>query len=221
MCPNSRYIVFMWLVALGSFLIGSIPFGWIIGKLFYKKDIRNEGSGNIGATNALRSYGAGAGILVLFLDAAKGFVVTYAALVFWQWEYLTLLAGLMVIMGHMHSAFLGFKGGKGVATAVGVFLVFAPMPFLIVLPLFVLSVLITRYVSFSSLLAAIGILVVAVVDYRFQPGIALLKSRYSSCEYICVVALIVALIIFKHLPNLKRLYQGTENRFGSSKKDIT
>ncbi|MDZ4181857.1 MAG: glycerol-3-phosphate 1-O-acyltransferase PlsY [Candidatus Cloacimonadaceae bacterium] len=219
MCPNSKYIVFMWLIALGSFLIGSIPFGWIIGKLFFKKDIRSEGSGNIGATNALRSYGASAGIMVLLLDAAKGFFVAWGALMLWQTERIVLLAGVMVILGHMYSAFLGFKGGKGVATAVGVFLVFAPMPFLIALAVFVLCVLITRFVSFSSLLAALSLLVVAVADAFIQPGMGILRGRFSSREYLCVVALIVALIIYKHWPNIKRLYQGTEHRFGSGKKE--
>jgi glycerol-3-phosphate acyltransferase PlsY len=218
------------IIALVSYLLGSIPFGYILVRLFLKQDIRQTGSGNIGATNVARSGAKGLAIATLFLDALKGFsAVVAVALLFpnqalgphietWigplrstqpqpgltLWPGL-LIAGLFAILGHMFPVWLRFKGGKGVATAVGVFLALAPIALLISLLAFTIVVALTRYVSLGSIVAAVVFPVAAYVSER----------ELQVADLIAIVAGCSLLIILKHHANIRRLLAGTEPKFGA------
>lgn len=189
-----------------AYLLGSIPFGWILYKLKRGGDIRDAGSKNIGATNVARTTGAALGILTLVLDILKGFVAV--ALCFWlsvdpeSWAIAA--AALAALLGHMFPVWLGFRGGKGVATALGVFLGLAWHVALMALGIFIICVLLTRIVSLSSMLAAVGFVVPA---YILGP---LLKIGVN----IQIGALLAGiLIITRHYENIGRLFQGTEKQF--------
>jgi len=194
-----------------AYLAGSIPFGFIVGKLLHRGDIRKGGSGNIGATNALRQYGVLTGILVLALDILKGFLTVWiisgllSGIYHPRFQYFEFLPALLVVLGHMFSIFLGFKGGKGVATAAGVFLYLSPLPLLLALLSFILVTALTRYVSAGSLTAALLI------------NLYVLLWRYSSGQVV-FTAIVAGLIIFKHRQNLWRLIQGKENRLSFRKQ---
>ena len=188
------------------YLLGSIPFGYIVGKLFKKIDIREFGSGNIGATNAFRILGPPLASLVLIGDIGKGIFSIYLV------KYLNIdsslilaIAGLAVICGHDWSLFLGFKGGKGIATTFGV--VFALNPTISILALIVGGVVVitTRYVSLASICAVISIFIFTI----------LFKQPY---EYIIFSAIIMILGIFKHKENIKRLKSKKERKIGEKIK---
>jgi glycerol-3-phosphate acyltransferase PlsY len=197
--------------ALMAYFVGSIPFGWLVGKLFFRKDIRSGGSGNIGATNALRQFGTLTGLGVLALDIAKGmFIGFFAKHVFAIGDIGIPLMGLMVIIGHVLPVTLLFKGGKGVATAGGVFIALTPIPVLICLAVFILVTTLTRYVSLGSIIAATG-LFVAVLAYQAIRGV-------FDIPMLVFTALVVALIIWKHRQNIARLVKGSENKISFSKK---
>ena len=190
------------LVIISCYLLGSIPFGYIVGKLFKKVDIREFGSGNIGATNAFRILGPTLASLVLIGDIGKGIFSIYLV------QYLNIdnlliitIAGLAVICGHDWSLFLGFKGGKGIATTFGV--VFALNPTISILALIIWGVVVitTRYVSLSSIFAVISIFIFTI----------LFKQPY---EYIIFSAIILILGIFKHKENIKRLKLKKERKIG-------
>jgi len=197
------------IVALISYLLGSIPFGYILVKLFLKQDIRATGSGNIGATNVARSGAKGLAIATLLLDALKGFIAVGIVLgtiesYSQDWTF-PALAALCSIIGHMFPVWLTFKGGKGVATGVGAFLGLAPAAIGLSLILFVVVVATTRYVSLGSILAAAGFPFLAYF-VRDISGAALLLIVLSS-----------GLIILKHHENIRRLIAGTESKFGGKK----
>lgn len=190
------------LVITICYLLGSIPFGYIVGKLFKKIDIRELGSGNIGATNVFRILGPSLASLVLIGDIGKGIFSIYLV------RYLNIdnlliltIAGLVVICGHDWSLFLGFKGGKGIATTFGV--VFALNPTISILALIIWGVVLvtTRYVSLSSIFAVISIFIFTI----------LFKQPY---EYIIFSAIILLLGIFNHKDNIKRLRSGNERKIG-------
>jgi glycerol-3-phosphate acyltransferase PlsY len=190
------------LIILSCYLLGSVPFGYIVGKLFKKVDIRELGSGNIGATNVFRILGPSLASLVLIGDIGKGIFSIYLV------QYLNIdnlliltIAGLAVICGHDWSLFLGFKGGKGIATTFGV--VFALNPTISILALIIWGVVLitTRYVSLSSIFAVISIFIFTI----------LFKQPY---EYIILSAIILILGIFKHKENIKRLRSGNERKIG-------
>jgi len=189
-----------------AYLLGSIPTGWLVGKLFFGKDIRQSGSGNIGATNALRTYGSGVGFGVLIFDMLKGLVAVFIAR-----KYLCAdqnfiaAAALFAILGHVFPVWLGFKGGKGVATAAGVFAGMSPLPLVISLIVFVIIVFITRYISVGSLLAA--------VCFHFTTVFQQVILNTGNFALLFLVTLVVLMIIFKHSANLERLLLGRENRF--------
>lgn len=194
-----------------AYILGSIPVGWIVARLFYKTDIRTQGSGNIGATNALRTFGTTVGIGVLVLDMGKGFIAVFLA----QQVYMTghpmvALCGLLAILGHVFPIWLGFKGGKGVATAGGVFIALAFWSLLFALISFVIIVASTRYVSLGSIVAALV----------FFVSIVIIQLRAQSPDWALLIlsALVVLMIIFKHRPNIQRLKQGTENKISFTKK---
>jgi acyl phosphate:glycerol-3-phosphate acyltransferase len=203
------------IVGIVAYLLGSIPFGLILVRVFRKQDIRQQGSGNIGATNVIRSGSKGLGAVTFLLDVAKGFIAVIFA---WQLalhmhqsqlqaQNLAATAAVCAIMGHIYTVWLGFKGGKGVATGFGVFLGIAPLSALVALLAFIVVFAISRYVSLASILAAIVF-----------PLAALLRHHEPLTPFmIAVVILLPLLIILKHHANIRRLLAGTEYRFGKSK----
>jgi glycerol-3-phosphate acyltransferase PlsY len=221
-------------VAIVAYLLGSIPFGYILMRLFRKQDVRTIGSGNIGATNVARSGAKGLGLATLVLDAAKGFVavrmadiLTYKPLtVTRSWTdsagyhaeftardphlfYLCLaLAAVFAILGHMYPVWLKFKGGKGVATGVGVFLALAPMAVGIVLVIFIAIVWFSRYVSLGSIIATAAFPMLAwAIYHNSKAPVIFLAAAFAA-----------ALIIAKHHQNIRRLLAGTEHRLGEKKQ---
>ena len=213
----------LWLRTLAiAYLLGSIPFGYLLVRIFRKQDIRATGSGNIGATNVARSGGKGLGILTLLLDLAKGLAAVVLAFLAsahsstWRAAYvdsahtkafdLAVLAAVAAILGHIFPIWLRFRGGKGVATALGVFIALVPPASLCILGVFLVIFLITRYVSLASILAAASF-----------PIFGFFFVRHPSPIVIFGFLFIPILIILKHHANIGRLRAGTESRFGSSK----
>jgi glycerol-3-phosphate acyltransferase PlsY len=210
------------LTALGAYLLGSIPSGYLVAKA-KGVDIRSVGSGNIGATNAMRVLGKPAGLFVLLMDALKG----YAACAFigpcihdWLAPHYSglfnyfhnepvelqtrfhVLAGISAVLGHNYPCWLKFKGGKGIATTAGVYLALAPWAVLIALVVFILAVVLTKYVSVGSIAAALAL-----------PATVWIMSPQNLLLGIVTTAL-GALAIYKHKSNIQRLMAGTENRLG-------
>lgn len=202
----------LWLLTLAiAYLLGSIPFGYILVRLFRKEDIRTKGSGNIGATNVVRSGAKGLGILTLLLDLLKGLAAVLIAKHLAPGapgfpSDLAVAAGVVAVLGHIFPVWLGFKGGKGVATALGVFLALAPLAALCALGVFIAVFAFTRYVSLASILAAV-----------FLPLFAMLLMPDRSPIFIGGVIFLALLVIAKHHANIARLMNGTENRFGRKK----
>jgi glycerol-3-phosphate acyltransferase PlsY len=197
------------LFALGAYLLGAIPTGLVLARLFSATDIRAGGSGNIGATNVTRLLGRKFGVLTFLGDMLKGFLPVYMGSLLFPdatggTDYMTLnLFGLAAFLGHLFPVYLKFKGGKGVATAFGVFAWLAPAALLLVLVLFVIIVGVSRYVSLGSLSAAVVL--------------PLLLLTYSYPLPIVVTGIVMGLLIFvKHKENIQRLLQGTENKQGAS-----
>jgi glycerol-3-phosphate acyltransferase PlsY len=185
-----------------AYLIGGIPFGLLLVRLMTGADVRASGSGNIGATNVLRTTGRLAGVLTLLLDLGKGFLCVWLASALTGGSDLwTAAAGLAVMLGHVFPVWLQFKGGKAVATAAGVFLWLAPVPLLAVVILFVLLVWSTRYLSLGSIVA-VGLLPVACL-LILHPEWPLLAASLGTA----------VLVIWRHKDNLARIRGGTENIF--------
>ncbi len=199
-----------WILLLFSYLLGSVPIGWIVGRLFYHKDIRKGGSGNIGATNALRMFTT-TGIIVLLLDMGKGLLAVLLAnfCLIPGSPYISLCA-LLVIMGHVFPIYLGFKGGKGVATAGGAFLALAPLSVLVAIGVFIIIVALSRYVSLGSILGALAFLGHALWQIK--------QSGMFDYARLTLITLVVLMIVFKHRANLQRLLQGTENKISFSRQ---
>lgn len=203
--------VLVFILPLIAYLLGSISIGWIVGKVFYHKDIRKGGSGNIGATNALRLYGTRTGIIVLLLDMGKGWLATWLAKsMLPAGSPFVALCALLVILGHVFPVFLGFKGGKGVATAGGAFLALAPISLLLTLAVFFIITALTKYVSVGSICGALFFQLHSLWRIR-QTGAA----DYAS---LLLISLVVLMIVLKHRQNILRLLQGTENKIKFTKK---
>jgi glycerol-3-phosphate acyltransferase PlsY len=184
-----------------AYLVGSIPTGLLLAKAFGGVDIRESGSGNIGATNVYRTLGRKVGLLTLVGDCLKGVVpVVVAAHVLEFTALWVAIVGLAAFLGHVYTVFLGFKGGKGVATALGVFLAVSYPSVLIALAVFVLVLLKWKYVSLASITAA------AVMPSL----VALIDGRP---ETVAMSVVIAAMVIYRHKENIKRLKAGTENKF--------
>ncbi len=218
--PVLTYIV----VAVAAYLLGSIPTGFLVAKA-KGIDIRNVGSGNIGATNAMRVLGKPAGIFVLLMDVLKGWLSVYLGAIIYRiifqyfmsgpdingFYYLpqtqeirkfALIAGIFAVLGHNYTCWLKFKGGKGIATTAGVFLALAPWALLVALAVFILAILLTKYVSVGSITAAIAL-----------PVTVWIMSPHNL--FLCIVTTALgAMAIFKHKKNIQRLMAGTENRLG-------
>ena len=189
-------IALTWLFA---YLLGSIPFGVLLAK-FRRVDLRQHGSGNIGATNVLRTLGTTAGVLTLIGDCGKGYLAGWLAGKILEAQWAVAVAALAAFLGHVFSVFLKFKGGKGVATGLGIFLYLMPWAGLASIGIFMLTLVITRYVSVSSLLAAVSIPWLGF--YFHAPG----PSIYVAAAAVVVTA-------FRHRENMQRLIDGTENKF--------
>jgi glycerol-3-phosphate acyltransferase PlsY len=199
------------LIPFAAYLLGSIPFGLLLAKLLGGADVRKAGSGNIGATNVARVAGLVAGMLTLILDAGKGAAaVLLAGRLSNESATWMMIAALAALVGHCFSVWLKFKGGKGVAAAAGVFLVLCPPAFLGAVILFVLIVLLWRYVSLGSISAAAAM---PLLIYFFW------APHHAPPLVITFGTLAAALlIVYKHNGNLRRLVEGTEPKFSLSKK---
>ncbi len=198
------------LAILVAYLIGAVPFGFLIPKFFGVTDVRKVGSGNVGATNAYRAAGAVAGILVLVCDIGKGVAAVLLARLMpgtiIEIEYLLIAAGMAAILGHIFTIFLGFKGGKGVNTTLGVMITILPFETLIAMFVFIVTVSIKRYVSLGSMLAASTLFLLVGGEWFFH-------FREIHPSYPVMTFLLALLIIFVHRSNIKRLIDGNENRF--------
>ena len=183
----------------GAYLLGSIPTGLLLGKL-YGIDVRQQGSGNIGATNLYRTVGRRVGGITLLGDCLKGLLPVLLAWKLGMGEPMQAWIGLAAFCGHVFSIFLLFKGGKGVATALGVYLALAPLAVLGALLVFIILVAIWRYISLGSVVAA----AVMPVVIWFRP---------HSPELLIATALISIIVIAKHHANIKRLLEGSESKF--------
>jgi acyl phosphate:glycerol-3-phosphate acyltransferase len=204
------------LIAAAAYLLGSIPTGYLLVRLFRHQDIRSVGSGNIGATNVLRSGGKGLGAATFLLDMLKGSVSVLAGALLAA-AFLPILthrdaqalAALFAVLGHIFPVWLGFRGGKGVATGFGVFLVAAPWAALAAITVFAAVLALSRYVSLASILGAASFPVFAFFLNRMQAG------GGRSPFFIAVQAAVALLIIAKHHQNIRRLFAGTESRIGA------
>lgn len=204
-----------WLLCfLFGFLLGGIPFGYLTGRLVLKDDIRNHGSGNIGATNVGRVIGWKWGSFVLLLDACKGLIPTWLAAK-WATENMTaesaihfsVLAGIAAILGHMYPIYLQLRGGKGVATALGVVIVLAPNALAVAFVGFILIVVTTKLVALASMVAAAAF----SVTYFSMAG----KTAWETANLSLTVfsILIPSLIVWRHRSNIVRLISGSEPAF--------
>jgi glycerol-3-phosphate acyltransferase PlsY len=216
------------IIVVVSYLLGSIPFGYLLVLVFRGQDVRKSGSGNIGATNVARTGSKWLGIATLLLDALKGY--TAVAFAFWlasahRFEsqlptslydrtsqtmdgrlvfLLAAMAAFVAILGHMFTVWLRFKGGKGVATAAGSFVALAPRALLVAVVLFVLVVALTRYVSLGSIVAVAAF---PLFVWWMNP------ADRTTIPILALIAASSLLIIVRHKDNIRRLLAGTENRF--------
>ena len=208
------------IIAIISYLIGSINFSVILSKRIAGFDIREKGSGNAGSTNMLRSVGKGAAALTLICDILKGVVAIGIAIIFGNMvpdsnkELLLQIAGIMVIIGHPFPVFFGFKGGKGVATSLGVLLLSNWQIGLICLVFALVLMALTRMVSLGSCTAAV---LFPVLTLFINQNYTVLTEGKSGNVYFIYSVILAAIVLFNHRENIKRIYEGTENRLGSKK----
>ena len=202
------------LVVVIAYFLGSIPTGYILVRIFRKQDIRTIGSGNIGATNVIRSGAKGLGAATFLLDMLKGCCAVWLGAALaphlpdWPARNVEALAALCAVLGHMFPVWLRFKGGRGVSTGFGVFLVAAPWAALAAITVFGLIVWITRFVSLGSILGAASF-----------PVFAWFLVSGEKPRFFLVAQVVVALlIIVKHHQNIRRLFAGTENKFGNRRE---
>lgn len=201
-------------IVAAAYLLGSIPTGYLLVRIFKRQDIRAMGSGNIGATNVMRMGGKSLGAATFLLDVLKGCCAVWLGGALGAWllpeaphRDAQALAALFAVLGHMYTCWLHFRGGKGVATGFGVFLAASPWAALAAIGVFAVVLAISRYVSLGSVIAAAAFVVFA---WYFPPGPR--PPAFYAVE--CIVAL---LIIVKHHQNIRRLIAGTESRFGAKK----
>ena len=231
----------LWLCPILAFLLGSIPFGLFIARL-KGIDIRQHGSGNIGATNVLRVVGKKYGITCLILDALKGLIPTLLAITLirfegqstnfsfrflldqghvfgasdqWKAQSLQVLSGLLAILGHNYSPWVGFKGGKGIATSAGVLIALAPAGVVLLILVWIVAFKLSHYVSVASIAAA-ALLPPIIIFGSWYHGKLAAGTWNKPLFFFSVV--IAVLAIWKHRGNIQRLMNGTENRFQPKKK---
>jgi len=190
------------LAAVLAYLIGAIPFGYLLVRLKTGEDVRSKGSGNIGATNVLRTTGRAAAVATLVLDIGKGMLAVWLAGKLTDGSPAAMsLAALAVMAGHAYPVFLKFHGGKAVASFIGAFLILAPVPLLAALLLFVIVVAATRYISLGSIVAA-GSLPLAVYLIEHPPPAVVIASLIAA-----------VFIVYRHSANIQRLRAGSEHVF--------
>lgn len=196
---------------LGAYILGSIPTGYLIVKFLTGKDIREIGSGNIGATNVKRILGMKWFFIVLFLDALKGFLPVFIIQTMSKsgGEIIPVLTGLAAILGHTFTIFLKFKGGKGVATGLGVFAALSPFSILSCVVVFLILLFMFQYISLGSIVSAF-----------LLPIFIFIYGESGEYGLIFVFAILAAVfVIYRHYDNIKRLIEGTENKFEFKKKE--
>lgn len=191
--------------ALAAYLVGAFPTGFILGKLLGGIDVREHGSGSTGATNVLRFLGPGASALVLLGDLAKGFLVAYTAGSMVGTPIAQCVAGLAAIAGHCWPVYLGFRGGRGVATGLGVVYAMNPLMGLALMLSGVITILLTRYSSLGSLVGTVGAvpLMAVAVLLEIEPA-----------EYLWYVVPGAVMVVYRHWGNIRRLSNGTELKLG-------
>lgn len=223
---------FLWLkigIFILSYLLGSIPNGLLVGKIFKGIDLREHGSKNIGASNAIRVMGLKLGILTLFLDALKSAIVIILVkyilpnaldgfentLTLFNHTYdYSILYAVPAIFGHTYSIFLKFKGGKAVAVSLGVVLALTPIPGIICIIVYVVTVILTKYASLGSTFAASSVGIALFIQL-------LITNKLQTELFMFIIYIVLILFIFmKHIPNYKRLIKGTENKMSFGKKNI-
>lgn len=186
-----EYVIF----AVIAYLLGSIPSALIVGKIGFKIDIREHGSGNLGATNAFRVLGVKAGSIVTIADILKGTLATILPFLL-NIELYQLAIGLFAVVGHTYPIFANFKGGKAVATSAGIILGINPVLFLIMISTFVLTLYLSKYVSLSSMLTGLVTIIISIF--------------YKDIGLTIVISLLTIFVVFRHLENIKRIRNGTE-----------
>ncbi|MCE7932964.1 MAG: glycerol-3-phosphate 1-O-acyltransferase [Chlorobi bacterium CHB2] len=209
------------LIVIISYLLGSIPSAVIVSKLFYGFDIREKGSGNMGSTNTFRVLGWKAGTLVQLMDICKGIVAVLLAVYLFEgrlpfpnatgFQDITIvktIAGVSAVLGHIWTAFAGFKGGKGVNTALGMLVAIAPIELAVAAGLFVIVVAASGYISLGSIVGAISLPTTMAFRYNVL-GVDI--QGYHTLIFFCIG--LAALLVFAHRSNIKRLVEGRENRF--------
>lgn len=200
-----------------AYFLGSINFAVIFANAFLKKDVRELGSGNAGTTNVMRTAGFLPGALTFVCDALKGFAACFIGKMLFihaypdtiPWIYVAYMCGVACMLGHVFPIFFGFKGGKGVATSVGIFAVCCPIAIIIGLTVFALMVLLTKIVSLSSLIATVTVISLSIVFYNFDANIALPAVLSISMG---------AIVFLKHKDNIKRLFKGEEKKITVRRK---
>lgn len=205
-------------VVVGAYLLGSIPTSIIVGKLFFKQDIRESGSGNAGGTNSFRVFGPVAGTFVILFDIAKGavsavvlpsLVAEHALSLGFEFDALRLVCAFAAVIGHVWPVFAGFKGGKGVATAAGALAGLAPIPFAVVIAVFVIILLTTGVVSLGSIFGSFAYALSITVQHVLG---------YSDSIIILIAGWVIfPLIVFTHRANISRLLRGEEKAFENLK----
>jgi glycerol-3-phosphate acyltransferase PlsY len=193
------------LLAVLGYLIGSVPFSFIVARLFGVKDVRTVGSGNVGATNVMRSAGKIPGILALVLDGSKGALAVVAARSLSSSETAVCVAGLCAVIGHLFPIWLRFQGGKGVATGAGLFIPLAPWALVAAVICFVATLALFRYVSLASIVASLSL-----------PVAAYLLGASTNVVVTAIVA--VSMVVLKHHANIGRLARGVEPKLGRKKE---
>ncbi|RDW19581.1 glycerol-3-phosphate acyltransferase [Oceanobacillus arenosus] len=186
-----EYILFI----IVAYLLGSIPSALVVGKVGYKIDVREHGSGNLGATNAFRVLGVKAGIIVTLADILKGTIAVLIPLLF-DVEVNRLIIGIFAVLGHTYPLFAKFKGGKAVATSGGIILGINPLLFLFIIITFILTLYISKYVSLSSMITGVVGTIIAIF--------------FRDISLTIVIALLTIFVIYRHRENIKRIRKGTE-----------
>ena len=212
-----EYVLFMVLTVAVGYFVGSLNFGIIISKLKHKDDVRKYGSGNAGATNMLRTYGKASAALTLLLDILKAAIVTFAGMLLGG-ESFGYLAGLGCILGHVYPIYYHFKGGKGVACVSAIMLVLEPIPALICLFVFVLTVVWTKYVSLGSIFAAtlLPVFVNGLYGQLHYPG----KTDILPPPIVAIVTVFIAVfVVYLHRKNIQRIMNKTESKISFKKKN--